>query len=665
MKGRDRGLMVIVAAHLLLGAVYAWATPIFEAPDEGYHVAVTRWIAQGRGLPVQVPGVDTDYEQEGSQPPLYYLLGAGLIRWVDTSDWEAVFIKNPRSRIGIPGTTHNVNDYRPAPAGEASGTRLAVYLLRAFSLLLNAGTLLLADRLARGVFADAAPRYLALALIAFNPMMLFIGAAANNDNLLRLLTTAGLLLSVKIAAAKPTPAHLAGLGVVLGLGALAKLSGLVLWPLAALAVIWGAGRPRFNPWSVIRQLGLVFGLALAICGWWYLRNWQLYGDPTGLNAMIAIAGPRAVSVWQVVTQEWYGFYISFWALFGVFTILPAAWVQVFFHALTGLLIVGGALAIGRRRGRFTFPELALAAFCALTLAGVIRWTMQTPASQGRLLFGALAPLALGMAAGWLALFPARWARPAAVGLAGALAVVAAVIPIADIAPRYAPPPALAEADLPADLQPVHARLGEGIELVGYTSDPAPRRPGEAQAVTLYWRALQTLARDDTLTLVLFGRGGQPVGQLDTWPGAGRLPTGNWQAGAYYADPYLLPIAAGAPAPTLLKLSVSAWAATPADRLPVRGPDGAPLDAVTVTVGRLIPAAAPAATPAVTDGSRFEYDLVLLGYDAVMAHTPGAGGTLRLTLYWRAGQALPADYTVFAHLVDAQGAAVAPPADAPP
>ncbi|MBP7694781.1 MAG: hypothetical protein KA764_22855, partial [Anaerolineales bacterium] len=42
-----------------------------------------------------------------------------------------------------------------------------------------------------------------------------------------------------------------------------------------------------------------------------------------------------------------------------------------------------------------------------------------------------------------------------------------------------------------------------------------------------------------------------------------------------------------------------------------------------------------------------------------------GGTLRLTLYWRAGQALPADYTVFAHLVDAQGAAVAPPADAPP
>ena len=43
-------------------------------------------------------------------------------------------------------------------------------LLRAFSLLLNAGTLLLADRLARGVFADAAPRYLALALIAFNDL---------------------------------------------------------------------------------------------------------------------------------------------------------------------------------------------------------------------------------------------------------------------------------------------------------------------------------------------------------------------------------------------------------------------------------------------------------------------------------------------------------------
>ena len=74
-----RWLGVVVGLHLGLGLLYSWATPVFEAPDEGFHFAVIRWISQGRGLPVQEPGQASDWEQEGSQPPLYYLLAAGLV----------------------------------------------------------------------------------------------------------------------------------------------------------------------------------------------------------------------------------------------------------------------------------------------------------------------------------------------------------------------------------------------------------------------------------------------------------------------------------------------------------------------------------------------------------------------------------------------------------
>jgi hypothetical protein len=234
-----------------------------------------------------------------------------------------------------------------------------------------------------------------------------------------------------------------------------------------------------------------------------------------------------------------------------------------------------------------------------------------------------------------------------------------VIPVADIAPKYTPPPALAEADLPADVRPLRAQIGGGMELVGYTADEAPRQPGQTLRVTLYWRASQRMSRDYALALVLFGRGAQNVGQIDTWPGAGLLPTSQWQPGAFYADTYQLPIDARATAPSRLRLSVSAWDGDPANRLPVRDPDGTVLDAAVFPVGRLVPAQAVTASPAVADGSTFEYGLTLLGYDAAV------DGALSLTLHWRADHLIPADYTLFVHFVDGAGLEVLPPADAPP
>jgi hypothetical protein len=290
---------------------------------------------------------------------------------------------------------------------------------------------------------------------------------------------------------------------------------------------------------------------------------------------------------------------------------------------------------------------------------VIGWTMQTPASQGRLLFGALAPLSMGLAAGLLAWSPARAQWAAALALGAGLAVVAAVIPLADIAPRYAPPRPLSDSALPAGLRPIHAQIGEEMELVGYTADEAPRTPGQAQPVTLYWRALAPMEKDYALALVLFGRGMESVGQIDTWPGAGLLPTSQWRPGALYADNYQLPIADASKTPTLLKLSLSSYDGDPARRLPIRIPDGTTVDALTFPVGRLIPAQSPSVSPRVADNSTFEYGLALVGYDAQM------DGALSLTLYWRPDQAIPADYTVFVHLVDQDGVPVVPPADAPP
>ena len=72
----------------LLAPAYALATPVFEKNDEQYHFAFARQLALGGGLPVQAPGRATPWEQEGSQPPLYYMLAAPLVALFDTSDFE-------------------------------------------------------------------------------------------------------------------------------------------------------------------------------------------------------------------------------------------------------------------------------------------------------------------------------------------------------------------------------------------------------------------------------------------------------------------------------------------------------------------------------------------------------------------------------------------------
>jgi len=652
-----RGLALIVAAHLFLGVLYARVTPPFEAPDEGFHVAVIHWINSGRGLPVQQPGKPSEYEQEGSQPPLYYLIGSALTGWMPTDDWEQVFVKNPRTMNGYAGATHNVNMFRPQPPSASGQTAQLVAVLRGYSLLLSCLTVILTFQLARQIWpagpSAKALTLLATALVAFNPKAIFINASVNNDNLLTVLSTAVLLVCVQTLNGQPfTRQRQLVLGILLGFAALTKISGLVVWPVAALALI----KVEFDRWRTEKKFTiqslpfiLPFGIALLICGWWYLRNLNLYGELLGLETMVAVVGPRspAISLLELIRGEWYGFYISYWSVFGVFTILASSWIDVFFHGLTMAGLLGLFILLFRARARLPFTGVLLIVFCALTLVGVIRWTMQTPASQGRLLFGALAPISMGLAAGWLALWGERFARVGAVGLGAALTSIALLIPIIDIGPKYAPPPVISEAQLPANLQWVRAQLSEGVELMGYTREEAVMRPGGNAQVTLYWRALKPMTVDDTLALIVSGQTATVVSKLDSWPGRGLWPTSFWTAGEIYADTYTFPLAADALTPSLLRLRLWLWRAGPDDRLPVRAPDGSRSEAVILTIGRILPSQSPTLAPSILDGSTFEYGLTLFGYDMLSASG-------HINFYWQARERVPENYTLFVHLVDEQG-----------
>ncbi len=185
---------------MVLGVVYSLATPIFEASDELWHYPVVKYIADGRGLPVQRPGVETLWQQEGSQPPAYYALAALATAWIRTDDLPEVRWLNPMANTGRPLAAGNKNlvIHTQREAFPWHGTALAVHLIRLLSVLLGASAVYLTYLLA----LEIAPRrsdlaLAAAALVAFNPMFLFISGSVNNDNLIVPLATLILWLVVR------------------------------------------------------------------------------------------------------------------------------------------------------------------------------------------------------------------------------------------------------------------------------------------------------------------------------------------------------------------------------------------------------------------------------------------------------------------------------------
>jgi 4-amino-4-deoxy-L-arabinose transferase-like glycosyltransferase len=194
-------LPIILIAFVMLALLYSVATPIFEASDEVSHYAVVQHLADTGELPMQQPGVKAPWDQEGSQPPLYYLLVSPIARLIDTRDAAERMYRNPHAAPGDPSLDANRNlvIHSPAEYFPWHNTVLAVHLIRFISIMLSAGTIVVGYLIARRIFPDPRSRSIPLgtaALIAFNPMFIFISASVNNDNLTILLTSLALYLCV-------------------------------------------------------------------------------------------------------------------------------------------------------------------------------------------------------------------------------------------------------------------------------------------------------------------------------------------------------------------------------------------------------------------------------------------------------------------------------------
>lgn len=662
-------LVILLILFVVVASLYNLSTPLYESPDELQHAAYAAWLADARGLPVVDPAAPGPWRQEGTQPPLYYWVVAQVMRAVPHSGAGSLATLNPYAGIGDPQRPDNKNRVLHDVDQERWPFSLdvwSVHLARGISTLMAVGTLAAIFCLGRLVFPGRPGIALGMvALAAFIPQFLFLSASINNDNLVILVSSWVLVLLAAWIRGEQIPgwSSFLALGVLLGLGALAKFSGLLLWPLAAGILLWLAWRPAVHDcnlrpglrWLALAGL-LVFGVALLVCGWWWVRNQQLYGDLSGLSAHLEIMGTRRrlPSRPRAILAEFKGFRYSFWALFGWFNILAP---EPFYWIMDGLVVlglVGFALFLLRslrRLSRWTGVALAmLVLWSVLVAVGVLRWTMLTPASQGRLLYPALGAIALFLVTGWAEWVPRRLSLP--VGSAALVAWLACAVLCATrvIVPAYALPQRVHSPDALA-LTPseLHVRYGDCCELIGYVSPDEPVRPGERVPLRLVWRALITTDEDYSLFVHALTADGQLVGQLDTYHGGGMYPTSQWQQSEIIDDVAYVPISFEAEGPALVRFRVGLHEGTGPTRLPAFAEGGEEVDVVFAGEAALVPHQWPQPLAHVEGDALFGQQIRLAGID-VTHEEARPGETVTVTLQWEAMADIVEDYTGFVHLV---------------
>lgn len=691
-KTERRLLALILALFIILGFSYALITPAFEASDELWHYPMVQHLAGGNPLPVQVfdPALAGPWNQEASQPPLYYYLAAALTFWIDQSDMDAVRRLNPHVDNGVLTSDGNTNLAVHDPAADPwAGALLAVRIVRLASVLLGAVTVYLTWRIAAETAPDRPEIALGAAAInAFLPMFLFISGAVNNDNLAVLLASLALLLMIRIVTRRRSGyfpvrgREWVALGVVIGLAALTKEGTLGLFPMAfgtAVVAAWqglvgdagrsangGDSRPAYIAGllpalgGVLKTMILVVVPAALIAGWWYYRNIVLYGDFLGWSAFIAVLGQRGhpASLLQLWGER-HGFLMSFWGLFGGVNVPMSSWI---YTVLNGVLLLGvfgflvflvrlvtSEIRVWRGGNASWFVRLLRVVernfglivnllFTAAVIYGLIQWATTTWSSQGRLVFTAISSiatlLALGLA-GWL---PRRPATAVLGGVGVFIFVIAAAAPWLWIQPAYTPRPASGRlTELPA------VEFGGRMRLAGYAVEYGDPRPGEPITVRLVWEVMREMDRDWSVFVHLNDPVlGRPIAQRDMYPGGGLLATSFLQPGQRIVDELVLTIPPTAVTPAELEVTVGLYEYRSGERLLTT--DG--VDAVPLAT---IPLAAAAGSYPNPVSQFFEHGLELIGF-SIDPRRVAAGGTVNLTTFWRVTEPLLADYTFFAQIV---------------
>ncbi|MBI1878141.1 MAG: hypothetical protein HYR94_07930, partial [Chloroflexi bacterium] len=560
-----------------------------------------------------------------------------------------------------------------------------------------------------------------------NPQFIRVSATVSNDSLSAALTTWAVLLAFKFTAPQNySPFISAGeqrgrgagvkspllprssapllLGLLTGLAVLTKLSSLSALFIVAFIIflrLFFLNELHQNPLeTMIRWLVIIGVVTLGLTGWWFWRNYALYGEWFATNTHLNLAGRKDLSlaqVWGLRAEA----ERAYWATFGWGQIRPPEWVFRLLFGLSRLGFIGLALALLAKpvqgdKSRplplnlndINFEKISpLLLWATLNLALYLRWVMEVGSvSHTRLVFPAIAAISLLLALGWHALLPRRLAGWFSGGVIAAFLALNVYSLGWLIYPAFRP-------DEPAD-QPItqferHAstlnlaflnslQLDIGDAYVQTQDAPitATReaKQGDIVMVNALWRVLAPMDKNYSVAAVLLAPDGRVLARRETYPGLGLRPTRYLQPGDSFLDTYSLKLTVDVTEPIVARAVINLFDFDSETRagLPALDAGG---NEVTPIVGqiKIVPTTWPAYQPTHSAQVNFANSIALVGYDLKQsrgAEVRGSRGEsvantpYTLTLYWQSLAPVTEDYVVFLHILDENGATVGQ-ADGPP
>ena len=399
---------VLVSASLLFLVAWAFAVPIFEAPDEPQHWMNARYIHDRWRLPPY-----NKWFTEGGQAPLYYILVAPF----------AVKSEFPSSARGL--DPEGRIEFACWPRFYQNCTKdfarfWPIRTVRLLTVLFSVLAVWFAFLAAAEVTGSIWTGLLAGGLMAFLPEFTFRGMNVSNDAMVALTSAAGTYGIVRLLRRGFAWPAAWATALAAAVGFLSKLNGLAIAiVLAAVIVLISA------PWRDRLKRLAVVPAAFVIAVPWLIHNQLRYGDALASKAIATvlpllverkgIGDVYFVKMFPMSTGR------SFIAVFGWMNVLAPTGVYWAFSWVGIVAGVGLLWRLARCDMRTRAAIAALAGIAMLSIAMLVDLNLTFTQPQGRLLFPALPAVAVLAAVG-LEAVPIwnRWLTGATVLAAAAL-----------------------------------------------------------------------------------------------------------------------------------------------------------------------------------------------------------------------------------------------------
>jgi 4-amino-4-deoxy-L-arabinose transferase-like glycosyltransferase len=659
-------LVWLTILYLSVGLAYALVTPLFEKPDEDGHYGYVLYLRENHELPPLI--FSEGFPSEYKQPPLYYVATWILTGWLPgTADPDQLLTTNPYMDFSVPGyrnDNRNVFLHPPYLTPLILGARLV-------SLLFGLGTMLSSYYLALELFHKHSLVPIATAaVVGFQPQFLYIATAVNNDAAMAFFATLVLTVLVYRLQRDDFPRFTTVMGILLGLAVITKVSGLVLFPLTGLALlIIHRGLSR----TLVRDSIVIVTVALLIGGWWYIRNGLLYGDPLSIG--VHTSGDTPVRLFgSRIRHDLLSTEHTFWSNLSR-TFVSQMWLDkvLVWWGRVSLVLLGVGLLLSRlnlppwaldsgsRRSPWRLRTWIILLSWPLTflLLLITYWTQEGSWAYGRLLFPAVAPIALCLVLGWVYAFPLERRRLSLTCGVGAVMIISSLLPASSIYPMYHPWHRSDGERAGQLVGTIYHDPDSGVRvarLISYSLPDPYVLPGAYLPIELCWDPLGRtevpyavlIQLLDLSQLDVYGSPGVWGGRR-TYPGLGNLPTDRWRLGEPFCDRILVHVSPAAPTPLGAAIEIGFIEPETGKRLQASGPEGSPAD---MSVLRGVPILDAGDLPTSERESTYVIDQAI-GLNRVIVSTP-APDDMMVTLVWQSLQPVTYDATVFVHLLETNG-----------